>query len=423
MQKAYELRDKRESERAAIVKARVQRKHSPSAENGFAPVLETPMPPRRQDRKFAPMTGASGRLRVGLDYRPALLSSSGIGRAVRELARALAARPELDLRLFAHSWAPAARSDGIPKAAKLARLPIPGKTLRWLAHLGCGADTLVGGVDVFHWTDYIHPPVARAPIVLTMHDCAFVRDEAFHGPDTEELRNRSQRAIEKAALVVSPTQATADDAVELGLDPKRSTVVPFGIDHIPTDIPDTPPLSRRYLVSVGTIEPRKNHLRLMRAWRQLDPLPQLVLLGRRGWECDLTVQEIERERSTGQLIWRPEATDDEVFHFLRHAQACVYPSLCEGFGFPPLEAAALGTPVLAGDCPALRETLGDAARFCDPTDPLAIQHGLDEITHNNALRTQLRERGPERAREFAWERTASAYAEVYARAAAEVSHP
>ena len=120
-------------------------------------------------------------LPIALDYRPALLSPAGIGRATRELAAALAARDDVEVHLFAHSLARARCAVTLPDRARLHRLPIPGRALPWLHRTGLGADRLAGGVPVFHWTDYVQPPVRRARTVLTVHDLAFVRDATARG--------------------------------------------------------------------------------------------------------------------------------------------------------------------------------------------------------------------------------------------------
>jgi glycosyltransferase involved in cell wall biosynthesis len=347
-----------------------------------------------------------------------VLGSAGIARAVRELARALARRPDIALHLFAHSWAPAQRDDAPPAGAVLHRWPVPGRCLPLLARFGIDAGALCGRVPVFHWTDYVYPPVARGAAVCTLHDAAFAVDPSFHGAESEELRARTARALARAAIVVTPSRATAEVAEQqLAVPGAKLRVVPFGVDHVPEGSDGAPPLARPYLVAVGTIEPRKNHLRLLRAYDLLPPpRPSLVLLGKRGWDCAGTVAAILDLQRGGELIWHERCDDATLFRHVRHAVALVYPSLHEGFGFPPLEAAALGTPVIAGDCPALRETLGDAARFCDPTQPRDISRALSEVLHDQALRTALRERGRARARAFTWESCAAGYAAAYAEA-------
>ncbi|GAB4149937.1 MAG: glycosyltransferase family 1 protein [Planctomycetota bacterium] len=351
---------------------------------------------------------------VAIDYRPALLGHSGIARVARELARALAARAGIDLLLFGHCLARAVRGEKIPEGARLRRLPIPGRLQPLLARIGLGADRLCGSPAVFHWIDYVHPPVNRARTVLTIHDLAFARDPNWHGASAASLLERTRAAASEASAVVVPTQATRLD-VERWIPGARTVrVIPFAADHAPRAGAGPHPLrGETYVLAVGTIEPRKNHIALLEAWRRLpSPRPRLVVVGQRGWCCEDAEQallEAEREGAT----WLRGAGDRELFRLMRHAAVLVYPSLWEGFGFPPLEAMALGVPVVAGDCPALREVLEDGALFADPRSPDSIAAALDLLLRDPGERRAAAERGPRRAGCFSWARCAEAHEDLY----------
>ncbi len=368
-------------------------------------------------------------LRVALDYRPALLGRSGIPRAVRELARAVGALagPDgdgthaIDLRLFGHSWAHA-RADTTPAGARLHRSRLPGRALPWLARLGLGAERLCGDAAVFHWTDYIHPPIGRrARAVLTLHDCAFAADPALHGDDAANLRARSVLAAERAALVLCPTRASARDAVTLlGIDERKLRVVPFGADHVLRDRITAPhPFGGEdYVLMLGTIEPRKNHLRAMAAWRALGAhKPKLVVVGRAGWCCDEAVTALRDAVTRSEALWFDDADDAMLAVLLAHARVLLYPSLLEGFGFPPLEALGLGVGVVAGDTPALREVCGDAASFCDPRDVDAIRAALDAALGGATASDAARARRRAHAARFTWRDCAERHVESYREAA------
>jgi glycosyltransferase involved in cell wall biosynthesis len=355
------------------------------------------------------------RLPIALDYRPAVLSRSGIGRAVRELARALARRDDVGVRLFAHSLAPARTPTIAPPGARLCRLPIPGRALPALARLGLGADRLVGGARVFHWTDYVHPPVSTARLVLTVHDLAFVREPAWHGPDAAPLRARTAAAIAAAAAVVAPSQATADDVRAFAPGVRKLAVIPFGADHAPT----SPLPTEDFVLCLGTIEPRKNHRALLRAWPLLPaPRPRLVVVGRQGWESADVAAELRAAETAGWLAWRRDADDATTWDLLRRARALAYPSLWEGFGFPPLEAMAAGVPVVAHDCAPLRELGGDAFAFADARDPQQLAAALQRALHDAAFRAHAAAAGPQRALRFRWDQCAAAHAALYREVAA-----
>ncbi|HEX5051103.1 MAG TPA: glycosyltransferase family 1 protein [Planctomycetota bacterium] len=350
-------------------------------------------------------------LPIALDYRPALLSRSGIARATRELATALA-HEDLDVHLFGHSFARARCATEVPERARLHRLPIPGRCLPALGRLGLGADRLAGGVRVFHWTDYVQPPVVRARAVLTVHDLAFVRNSAWHGDNAETLRQRTLTAIAGAAAVITPSRTTAADLRAFAPEVRSVHVVPFGADHVPVPTAAHPLRGRPYALCLGTIEPRKNHRTLLAAWHLLrEPRPLLVVVGTRGWQCDDIVRELSADAEHVQ--WRADASDAAVWPLLQHARLLVYPSLWEGFGFPPLEAMQLGVPVVAHDVAPLRE-LGDGAlELTDATDAAALAATIDRVLHDETLRARLGAAGRARAATFRWRTCAAAHAAIY----------
>ena len=355
-------------------------------------------------------------LPIALDYRPALLSFAGIGRAVRGLAAALAQRDDVTVHLFGHSLAAARRPAAVPPRARLHRLPIPGRTLPWLHRLGVGAEHLAGRVGVFHWTDYVQPPLSRAAAVLTVHDLAFERDPSWHGANTAVLRERTRAALAAAAAVVVPSQTTAADLRTFVPEAKTPHVIPFGADHVvPEHVGPTHPFAGRpYALCLGTIEPRKDHRTLLAAWRQLpEPRPLLVVVGRAGWQCDDTVADLRTAERERRAVWIAAADDAFAFQLLRHAELLVYPSLWEGFGFPPLEAMQLGVPVVAADTAPMRE-LGDGAlALVTPHDAAALAEGVARVLGDRTHAERLRAAGRRRAAAFRWRDCAEAHAALY----------
>ncbi|MCA8949577.1 MAG: glycosyltransferase family 4 protein [Planctomycetes bacterium] len=362
------------------------------------------------------------RLPIALDYRPALLSRAGIGRVTRELARALAARDDLDVHLFGHSLAPARVAAEVPQAARLHRLPIPGRSLGTLARFGLPAERLAGGARVFHWTDYVQPPVGGAGVVLTVHDLAFVREPAWHGAAAATLRERTRAAIGRADAVIVASATTASDVREFAPDAAaRLFVVPFGADHVPADATGAPAPARAepYALCVGTIEPRKNHRTLLAAWRQLPaPCPKLVVVGAIGWQCDEIVAELAAAERDGLIEWRRDCDDATLWQLLRDAALSVYPSLWEGFGLPPIEAMACGVPVVANDTPALRELVGDAAVLANATDADSLAAAIAATLAN---RDRLARSARARAAQFRWAECAARHAEIYRDVAGETA--
>jgi glycosyltransferase involved in cell wall biosynthesis len=327
----------------------------------------------------------------------------------------------VDLHLLGHSLARARVGVRVPAGARLHRLPIPGRFLPLLARLGFPAERLAGRAAVVHWTDFVQPPAGRAAVVLTVHDVAFAEDPSFHGAESAALLARTRAAAERADLVLAPTTASAEAATaHLGVAPDRVRVVPFGADHAPGSVEAQAPFAGRpYFLALGTIEPRKNHERLLAAHAALGPgAPLLVVIGAPGWECGRAVAALRAARAAGRVLWLPRAEDADVWRLLAHARALVYPSLLEGFGFPPLEALRLGTPVLAGDTPALREVLGGHARLCDPRDVDAIRAALAELAEGGATALARAAAGRTWAERFTWRRCAQQHAALYREVAA-----
>jgi len=354
-------------------------------------------------------------LPIALDYRPALLSRAGIGRATRELAAALARLPELDLHLFGHCFAGARIAINVPVGARLHRWPIPGRWLPRLQRLGWPAERLAGGARVFHWTDYVHPPVGAAPALLTLHDLAFLRDPSWHGPAAAGLAERTAAALRQAAAVVVPSQTTREDLRRLTDYAGPVQVVPFGADHVPTAVAAPHPLGgRAFVLCLGTLEPRKNHQNLLAAWQRLPaPRPLLCLVGGVGWQCTEIVAAVRAAQQRGEVRWWPALRDAAMLPLLAHASLLVYPSLWEGFGFPPLEAMRLGVPVLAHDSAALRELGDGAVALVDASDPAALADGVAGLLGDAARRQRLQAAGRARAAQFRWQACAEAHAAIY----------
>ncbi len=324
---------------------------------------------------------------LALDYRPALFSRSGIARVTRELARTLApllAEIQSPLRLYGHGFRSCLPAAEPPASATLHRSRLPGRFINTLAPLGLDAWSLSGKPQNFLWTDYVYPPIdlhRPCKVWMLVHDLAFIEDPRFHGPKAScKLRRRFEKALLRADHILYPSEATRQALLHYypkTMQDSPSCLLPFGLDHVPT-----PPLSRvqaakaraatllqtsePYLVILGTLEPRKNHDKLLSALQLLasrgTQIPLLVI-GAAGW-LSRDLQEALKKGTPRKgtpsfpLAWTGSIPDKDLFPLVAGAAGLVYPSSLEGFGFPPLEALLLGTPVLAGDCPALRETLG-----------------------------------------------------------------
>jgi glycosyltransferase involved in cell wall biosynthesis len=360
-------------------------------------------------------------VKVAIDYRPALFSHTGIARYVRELVRALAScGATADVHLFGAAWR-RARTDLGPPPFPLTAPRIPGRLLPWLARLGCGADTLCGGAQIFHYTDVVFPEVRRARRLLTVHDLLFesldrYHDEAFR----RSISRRVRRALERADHVIAVSERTRRELMERhGLEPDRVTVVPLGCDHLDQV---TPALVRRgdearpYFLCVGTLEPRKNLTRVLRAFEiaAARGLPhRLVIAGGRGWMMRGFDDALGASPQRARVELLGAVSDGELVALYRGAEVLVYPSLQEGFGLPVAEALRLGVPVITSTETPMADLFGDAALVVCPRDVEAIADAMQRCALDATLRARLVSAGVAATRSLTWEHTATRTVEIY----------
>jgi glycosyltransferase involved in cell wall biosynthesis len=350
-------------------------------------------------------------VRVALDHRPARFGRGGIAVYVREIAEAYARTfPDDDVLLWEHRFrrpAPSADppSDGLPANARLLSGRFPSRAQTLLARVGLGIDRLVGGCDVVHWTDYVSLPTTDAPVVATVHDVCF--DElpsCFTAEMRRGLRAVTTRIAREARRILVPSARTAEDlALHYGVEAGRVVLAPHGVPRLP-DVPPATDLGR-YVLFVGTLEPRKNLLRLVEAWRRGARGGEdagLVVAGARGW----LDEPIVRALSAPRVTWVAGASRERLAALYRGAALVAYPSLGEGFGLPVLEAMAAGRPAVVGRGTACEEVGGDAVLAADPRDVDALAGAIRRLLDDRALASALGERGVARARAFTWERAA-----------------
>jgi glycosyltransferase involved in cell wall biosynthesis len=275
--------------------------------------------------------------------------------------------------------------------------------------------TATGPVDVVHATAVAVPPPGGAPLVVTIHDLAFLAEPSMftrHG--LRFFRRGTELARRHADLALVPSEATAGECLAAGFDQGRIRVVPWGQDRPPVaaDAADAARrrrrLPERYVLFVGTVEPRKNLARLVEAWRRLArPEVPLVLAGPDGWG------DAGPAHDGGGIVALGFVDPDERDALYAGASVVAYPSLREGFGLPVLEAMAQGAPVLTSSGTATAEVAGDAAVLVDPTSVDDIAAGLASLLDDEAGARALGERGRDRAGGFTWARTAAATVAAY----------
>lgn len=353
-------------------------------------------------------------MRVGIDYRTALVNREGIGRATRELVRALATISDPpDTRLFGWTLARSevARDElGLPKSGvHLDRLRFPSRWIpRLCGILGRGVDDLVGGCDVFHHTQTHVLPVRSAVETAVVFDCIWARpgagltDEAAQrmADGVRELCRRSRR-------VLTPSAFVADDVARtLGVDRERIDVALLGCDHVLRGgAALRPNIEGGYVLTLSRVDARKNHVRMLRAFEiaALAGVTQRwVVAGPRGAGAEEFEAALASSRVRDRVLRLDFVPDSDLRGLYAHADAFLFASLDEGFGLPPLEAAALGVPVIASSAGSLPEVLKDGALTPDPLDVEALARDLVRVLREPDVAHELVRRGTARARELTW---------------------
>jgi glycosyltransferase involved in cell wall biosynthesis len=286
-------------------------------------------------------------------------------------------------------------------------------------------------VDILH-VQYTAPPLAPCRVVATIHDLSFEHlPETFKRRSWMQLRLTVRRTARRAAHVIAPSEFTRRDLIETyRLDPARVTAIPLAASKHFRPVEDERELARvrrtygiegEYVLAVGSIQPRKNLARLVRAYSLLlrergrSNLPKLVLVGKQAWLYGETLRAIEEEGVGERVVLTGHVSEGDLPALYSGALCFAYPSYFEGFGLPPLEAMRCGTPALVGDRASLPEVVGDAALAADPFDTGAIARALARLIDDGTLRAELRERGLRRAGAFDWRDTARMTLQVYRR--------
>ncbi len=363
------------------------------------------------------MAGTPPTLRIGYTLEQCWHRvPGGTARAALAVAEALWAMDGVELVGVAArhgSAAPAPWTPSIP----VGTLCVPRSVLyeTWHRFRWPRVERATGPVDVIHATGIALPP-RTVPLVVTCHDLAFLRyPDYFTTHGLRFFHAALERTRDDADLVLCSSQATRNDAAAAGIGEDRLRVVELGVTPVEVSENDVAALRRRlgipgrYVLHLGTSEPRKNRAALRRVASRLPSDTIVVLAGGSGWgdAAVATSQGSERVVDVGFV------TEHDKAALLEGAAAFCYPSFWEGFGLPVLEAMAHRTPVVTSVDTSLAEVAGDTALLVDPHDDDAIASALCELLEDAALADRLAAAGAERAADFTWSRTARATRDAY----------
>jgi len=325
-------------------------------------------------------------VRVGLDTSPLVLTKAGTARYLTSLIEGLEREPSVEVSRL--SWG----ADG--RGTKVAR------DMFWYPR-GLGRAAKQAGADLLHCPTMRAPLRSRIPLAVTIHDVAVLRHpEAFNTWTRRYSATTLPKVAKAADAIVVGSRFSRDELLDtLPVPESNVRVIPYGVG--PPFVPDGPATEGDYVLTVSTLEPRKNFDRLLEGFRRsgLEGL-ELRVVGGEGWGS----VEVDGDR----VRRLTDVDDDELARLYRGAAAVVYVSLYEGFGLPVLEAMACGTPVVAPAGPPYDEFARGIAFEVDPRDPDSIAHGLQRAVASGSQPV-----GVQRAADFTWERAVQAHVELY----------
>ena len=374
-------------------------------------------------------------MRIGLDGKILTLRAGGTGRYAINLTRAMLAeaaarRPDLEFVIFTGPQTSREVMEEFREACDECFLGAKSSVIRSLTLIPSALRRL--RVDVFHGMDHVGIPLVgkTGKYVVTIHDVIpLILPRTFTLRHRLVVRTALARVRRQADRIVVPSRAVKRDVVRhLGLAEDLVVVTPEGCEprFRPAAegafraVAEKYRLPSRYVLAVGTLEPRKNLTTLLQAFARLlrgadiDPALRLVLAGARGW-LDEPIFQTVRSLGLEQVVRFPGFIDDDDLPVVYSGAALfVFPSLYEGFGLPLLEAMACGVPVITSNISSMPEVAGEAAMLVDPRDVDGLAAAIALVLRDEALRDRLRGAGIARAGQFSWETTARQTLDAYA---------
>ena len=346
----------------------------------------------------------------------------GTGRVAVDLANALSRRNDIEIEGVA-AWHLNPPSQNYQPSIDVQRLRCPRPLLYECWARSPRPRLKSAKHHLVHSTTIVVPPPGDVPMVVNVHDLAFRRFPERFPKRSRKLFERSwQRVLERADAVLCPSAATSADLLAAGLDAHRLHLVPLG--HDPLNVSPEALLETReqfgvqgkFVLAVGTLEPRKNIPTLIEAFNNIAPSHdvELVLAGPIGW--GVTPEELLAsldEAAKNKIRIIGEVTTAQLAALYTDASAFCYPSLLEGFGLPVLEAMSYNTPVVTSKGTATEEVAGDAALMVDPASVDEVSDALDFLLTSESEAQKLADRGYQRSKTFSWDATAAATVDVY----------
>ncbi|UCD29236.1 MAG: glycosyltransferase family 4 protein [Planctomycetota bacterium] len=380
------------------------------------------------------------RPRVILNDRALFGPRTGVGHYIAELTAAIGqVDPEINLLAVYQTYFPRRRSKG---PFGLSRASAGGPCRRWpwwLRRMAQGtykqvfkATARLKKCTLYHEPNHIPMPW-HGPTITTIHDLSVIRHPEWHPDDRVRWYEQDfNPSLSLSEHFITVSQFSKQEMVELGgIDPQRITPIALAPRAAFYPRPQEEinqwlignQLPTEYLIYVGTIEPRKNVEGTLAAYAQLPSTTRkhipMLIAGAVGWQRESMKSLIEKHRLTQQVRVLGYLNDEALASLYAGARALVWPTLYEGFGLPPLECMASGTPVITSNLSSIPEVTGDAAILIDPADTVQISDAIQKVLEDKQLVQSLTDKGLERSKMFSWARCAAEHATLYRRFSAD----
>jgi glycosyltransferase involved in cell wall biosynthesis len=282
-------------------------------------------------------------------------------------------------------------------------------------------------INLLHALAFVAPVAVRCPFVTTVYDLSFIRyPDAFRPLNRWYLSLFTRYSSKRARAIITISESTRQDVIQtFGVLPDKVRTIYCGVDDSFRPLPPgqvesfriKQGLPDRFILRLGTIEPRKNVegvIRAYAAWRARDEkAPKLFIAGGKGWHYEQVFRLVEELNLTEHVVFPGYLPQEELPWWYNAASLFVYPSYFEGFGLPVLEAMACGTPVITSNVSSLPEVAGEAAVMVDPTDIMALSQAMEQMFCDPDLARTRREKGLNQAAKFSWLTSARMTAQVY----------
>ena len=360
-------------------------------------------------------------MKVCFDIQPARGTITGIGRYCRCLAQAMAQEPVgHQFRTFYFDFRRRGLDFPLPPGVESPLCWLPGQLVQkgWRTLGWPPFQQVAGAADVYHFPNFIAPPVSgKGKVALTVHDLSFMRfAETLEAANLDRLRAGLRDSLARADLVLTISATVAQEIeAELGVPAQRIVPTLLGLEpHFsPPEATEVAAMRTElalpapYLLSVGTLEPRKNHGFLVEVFETLRRFDgELVLAGQAGWKTAGLMRRIAESPLAARIRHLDYVPERLLPALYGGAELLCFPSLYEGFGFPPLEAMACGTPVVSSDAGSLKEVLEGGATLLHGFDGEEWREATENLLENSSARAQWRQDGASHAARFTWQRTA-----------------